>query len=44
MERIVHGAGKIEAMGFLENLRPVDGVLVIADGFIQIVKTDQTVE
>ena len=32
MERIVHGAGKIETMGFIQNLRPVDGVLVIADG------------
>ena len=32
MERIVDGAGKIETMGFIQNLRPVDGVLVIADG------------
>ena len=44
MERVVNGAGKVETMGFIQNLRPVDGLLVIADGQIQIVETDQTVE
>ena len=44
MEGIVDRTGKIESKGFIQNLRPVDGGLVMTDGQIQIVETDQTVE